>query len=135
MAKAPRDTPGILGELPSLGREALALEWASIFHCPAPTRVHAPFLRAAIAWQLQRDASEYRGSAGAGKLRRALHTKGTPALAAGTRLVREWRGQVHQVEVTGDGFRYRDQHYRSLSAIARAITGTAWSGPAFFGLR
>jgi hypothetical protein len=53
----------------------------------------------------------------------------------GTRLIRDWRGERHQVTVLDDGFAYRDERYGSLSAIARAITGTRWSGPAFFGLK
>jgi hypothetical protein len=58
-----------------------------------------------------------------------------PALKPGTRLVREWRGRTHEVLVLDDGFAWQGRHYRSLSAIARKITGTAWSGPLFFGLK
>ncbi len=53
----------------------------------------------------------------------------------GTRLIREWRGVEHQVTVLDDGFEYQGQRYKSLSVIARTITGTRWSGPIFFGLR
>ena len=53
----------------------------------------------------------------------------------GTRLIREWDGRRHEVTVTREGFEYEGLPYRSLSAIARAITGTRWNGPAFFGLR
>ena len=53
----------------------------------------------------------------------------------GTRLVREWQGREHAVTVLTDGFEYLGRPYKSLSAVARAITGTRWSGPAFFGLR
>jgi len=53
----------------------------------------------------------------------------------GTVLVREWDGQRHEVIVQRDGFEYQGRPYRSLSAIARKITGTQWNGPAFFGLR
>ena len=56
-------------------------------------------------------------------------------LKPGTRLVREWRGEIHQVTVLDDGLEYRGSHYDSLSEIARSITGTRWSGPLFFGLR
>lgn len=54
---------------------------------------------------------------------------------AGTRLIREWQGIEHQVTVRIDGFEYQGRPYKSLSAIARAITGTRWNGPLFFGLR
>jgi hypothetical protein len=56
-------------------------------------------------------------------------------LTPGTQLVREWQGRVHRVQVTDRGFEYQNNTYRSLSYIARLITGTSWSGPAFFGLR
>lgn len=52
----------------------------------------------------------------------------------GTRLVREWNGRNHTVEVLEQGFLCDGQRYRSLSAVARAITGARWSGPRFFGL-
>jgi hypothetical protein len=50
-------------------------------------------------------------------------------------LLREWRGRSHEVLVLNDGFCWQATRYRSLSAIARKITGTAWSGPLFFGLK
>jgi len=53
----------------------------------------------------------------------------------GTRLIREWKGVEHCVTVLDDGYEYRGAKYTSLSPIARAITGTRWSGPLFFGLR
>ena len=56
-------------------------------------------------------------------------------LKVGTRLVREWHGQVHQVLICERGYEYRDRSYGSLSQIAREITGTSWSGPRFFGLK
>jgi hypothetical protein len=56
-------------------------------------------------------------------------------LKPGTRLVREWHGEVHQVTVLGHGVEYRGTTYRSLSEVARLITGTRWSGPLFFGVK
>src|SRR5205823_9384167 len=58
-----------------------------------------------------------------------------PQLKPGTRLMREWQGRTYEVVVLDDGFSWQGTQYRSLSAIARKITGTAWSGPLFFGLR
>jgi hypothetical protein len=54
---------------------------------------------------------------------------------AGTRLIREWRGAEHNVTVRQEDFEYRGLPYKSLSAIARAITGTRWNGLVFFGLK
>ena len=58
-----------------------------------------------------------------------------PGPRAGTRMVREWQGKLHEVVTLEDGFTYNGHKYRSLSEIARAITGTRWSGPAFFGFK
>jgi hypothetical protein len=60
---------------------------------------------------------------------------GSVRLKPGTKLVREWRGRVYQVLVLEEGFRFEDRSYRSLTQIARNITGAAWSGPRFFGLK
>lgn len=70
------------------------------------------------------------------QLREAGQIKIAPssAMKPGSRLIREWQGKLHEVSVRDDGFVYRDRKYRSLSAIAHDITGTRWSGPAFFGL-
>ena len=54
---------------------------------------------------------------------------------AGTRLVREWQGMVQTVTVTADGYEWQGRPYQSLSAVARAITGTRWNGWTFFGLK
>ena len=58
-----------------------------------------------------------------------------PRLKPGTRLIREWQGRTHEVVVGENGFLWQQAQYRSLSQIARAITGTRWSGPVFFGLK
>lgn len=57
-----------------------------------------------------------------------------PRLKLGTRLVRQWHGKAYQVQVLEDGFEFEHRQYRSLTQIAREITGAAWSGPRFFGL-
>jgi hypothetical protein len=73
-------------------------------------------------------------------LAKTMETRGdlararTMMLKPGARLMREWRGETHDVRVLEDGFEWRGQRWRSLSAIAREITGTQWSGPRFFGL-
>jgi hypothetical protein len=56
-------------------------------------------------------------------------------MTTGTVLMREWHGKKHQVTVLEDGFLYRAKRFRSLSQIARLITGARWSGPLFFGLK
>jgi hypothetical protein len=65
----------------------------------------------------------------------AATIRARPELKPGTRLMREWQGRTYDVLVLDDGFSWQNTRYRSLSAIARKITGTAWSGPLFFGLK
>jgi hypothetical protein len=66
---------------------------------------------------------------------RTDHRRSRNGPVAGTRLVREWNGQRCEVTVVQGGYEYEGRRYQSLSSIARAITGTRWNGPAFFGLR
>lgn len=67
------------------------------------------------------------------KARRAKNPS-TPLYKPGTRLIREWQGVTHEVTIEKDSFIWNGHRYRSLSHIARDITGTRWSGPRFFGL-
>jgi hypothetical protein len=127
-----------LAELASLDRPALADRWIAAFGAPALKSCQAPLLRQALAWHLQMQA--LRGQSGVRETRRgraALKqaSVASPVLSPGTRLLRESQGRTHHVTVLAEGFAYDDRVWPSLSAIARAITGTRWSGPAFFGLR
>jgi hypothetical protein len=70
---------------------------------------------------------------GGNKAKRQTRADSRPV--AGTRLIREYQGVEHCVTVRDDDFEYQGLPYKSLSAIARAITGTPWSGPVFFGLK
>ena len=78
--------------------------------------------------QLRRIAQQFKKTGDATMPARA-------ALKPGTRLMREWQGRTYDVLVLDGGFSWQGTRYRSLSAIARKITGTAWSGPLFFGLK
>jgi hypothetical protein len=128
-----------LADLAQLDRVSLAERWAAAFGVPAPKSCQATLLRQALAWQIQMDALKARSGAreaqrGAQALRQAGSTVAR-GLTPGTRLLREWQGRTHHVTVVSDGFEYDEQVWPSLSAIARSITGTRWSGPLFFGLR
>jgi hypothetical protein len=78
--------------------------------------------------QLRRIAQQFKETG-------AATIRARPELKPGTRLVREWQGRTYDVLVLDDGFSWQGTRYRSLSAIARKITGTPWSGPLFFGLK
>ena len=126
-----------LRELAALNRSTLVTRWTVAFGCPAPRHVQAPLLRLALGWHLQMVAS------GRAHLARKvvampvakLKRRRVRPLVPGTRLLREWQGMTHDVTVTAKGFEYAGAKYGSLTAIAKQITGTAWSGPLFFGLR
>ncbi len=64
-----------------------------------------------------------------------MKSKSATSVTPGARFIREWNGSTHVVEVVEGGFIWNGMRHRSLSAIARAITGTKWSGPRFFALR
>ena len=128
-----------LAELTTLDRAALARRWTAAFGVPAPKSCQATLLRQALAWHLQMQALQTRSGVretrrGKNALKQASAIT-SPSLSLGTRLLREWQGRTHHVTVVVEGFAYDNRVWPSLSAIARAITGTRWSGPAFFGLR
>jgi hypothetical protein len=129
--------------LEALGTAELRVRWSEAYGAPPPARWSSKLLVRGLAHRIQEDAlgglaPELRGRLAdlAARLAHDPNASSRPPrrLQPGTRLIREWRRERHQVTVLDDGFAYRDQRYRSLSAIARVITGTRWSGPAFFGL-
>jgi Protein of unknown function (DUF2924) len=134
-----------LGDLPDMTRAQLFDTWARVVGKPVIRSASRELLVNAIAWHLQ--ARQHGGLTPAvqRKLERlaAAIDRGEPVrplaaserLCPGATLERAWRGEIHSVAVLADGFAYRGQRYRSLSEIARRITGTRWNGPAFFGLR
>lgn len=123
--------------LEKMDRAALAAAWSQIMASPVPKGLSQPFLRRFLAFELQ--ARRYGGlpKGFAARLRAATRAGArpkAPSLRPASRLMREWNGRTHVVDVTEDGFLWNGQPYRSLSAIAREITGARWSGPRFFGL-
>jgi hypothetical protein len=99
-----------------------------------PPKVSAGLLRLALAHYLQSKVMGGVTKAMERKLQEIAGGQTSVRVNAGTRLVREWRGKVHMVTVSDDGrYRWHEQDWNSLSEIAREITGTRWSGPAFFG--
>ena len=130
-----------LGRLAELPPEELREEWVRRFGAPAPS-LSPDLLRLGIGYKLQeqRLGGISRGTRSllrqvAARVVEGAETKPLPRkLTSGTRLVRDWHGMGHTVIVLDQGFEFNGQHWRSLTAIAKAITGTAWNGPRFFGL-
>ncbi len=122
-----------LADLKTIQRRELQAIWQLLFNCPAPKSVQEYLLRLIIGWQIQVNA--HSGLSAIEKRQLMADPSGTITPSVGSRLIRVWQDETHQVTVLDDGFLYRDRKWKSLSAIARAITGMAWSGPVFFGLK
>jgi len=125
-----------IAALQGMSSAALKAEWSRLTGTVCP-RISPAMLRLALAWEYQARAL--------GGLPRTTQQKlaqlaggrsSTREAKAGMRLTREWNGAVHVITIGEDRvIRWNDREWRSLSEVARAITGTRWSGPAFFGLR
>ncbi len=133
-----------LAELERASPAELRARWERAYKHPAPKRASRDLLLRALAYHIQERVEGGLSKAARKRLDHLANPKGNdsrpprpalPRLRPGTHLIREWRGAVHQVTVSEDGFDYRGARYASLSRIAREITGTRWSGPLFFGLR
>jgi hypothetical protein len=124
----------------SLGVDSLRMRWRLTFGFMPPAALTKDLIARMIAHRLQEDTFGGLDRATA-KLLDAYargdraRTELTRRLKPGTVLVREYQGERHTVTVVPDGFVWHQTTYGSLSTIARAITGTAWNGPRFFGLR
>ena len=120
----------------------LQTEWSRVYRAEPPIRLSRDLLLRGVAYRVHEHA--YGGLSLSTKRRlRTLsegfdRREGTGAaplkLKPGTKLVREWHRQVHTVSVLDNGFEYQGETYRSLTGIARRITGSGWSGPRFFGV-
>lgn len=137
-----------IGRLAGLSRKELAERWVKAFRCPPPSGVKRQLLERGIAWHLQarhfgglspailrtlRANAPDRTSSSVSK-DSSRNLRPAKSLAPGTRLLREWHGRTHCVDVVENGFVHEGKTYSSLSAIARTITGARWSGPRFFRL-
>ena len=130
------DVDVLIAALPDLSFAELKDEWRRFTGTSLP-RVSAALLRLALAWAYQARASGGLSRETIRKLDQLAAAKTTTRTAQpGMRLVREWNGKAHVVMVGDDGIiRWNEREWRSLSEVAKAITGTHWSGPAFFGLK
>lgn len=128
--------------LKDLDRKALAAAWLQAFGRPIPPKLYKTTVVMLLGYRLQElklgglspETRRYLNSllprANGGKAAQPVRR-----LKPGTRLQRTWQGRIYSVTVVEGGYEYAGKPYASLSVIARAITGTAWSGPAFFGLK
>lgn len=121
--------------LARLDLEGLRAEWRRRYG--PPPRLRSPDLvRRMLAWRIQVAAFGGLDAETRRQLRRPSAARAlAPAPTPGTRISREWQGVVHEVEVVAGGFVHDGRQFASLSEVARAITGSRWNGPRFFGLR
>lgn len=129
--------------LPKLERSQLLDLWRVNFGRKAPEGIRREVMIPVLSYRIQERAYGGLGKDVLAKLRSqqrdrsntAARSASSATIKIGTRFVREWHGESHEVTVTDEGFEYRKARYKTLSEIARKITGTRWSGPLFFGLR
>ena len=131
-------------ELPGLSKPQLLEIWAQNFKTPPPSNLRKDLMVPILAYRIQE--REYGGLSHRARIRLkeiavSLRPHKGPLRdndsgpQTGTKLIRSWKGEVHEVSATGTGYVYRGKTYSSLSRIAREITGTRWSGPLFFGVK
>jgi Protein of unknown function (DUF2924) len=132
-----------IADLAALSTDELRQRWAEFYRVTPTSRISRDVLVRGVAFRLQEDAHGGLGKSCRRQLRRLAETlRDEGAIPAaqgqtfklGTKLIREWKGKVHEVVIAGDGYEWGGKRYRSLSQVARSITGTRWSGPRFFGL-
>jgi len=133
-----------IAKLPTFNKPQLLQIWAQNFKTPPPPTLRKDLMVPILAYRIQE--REYGGLSHRARTRlkeiaASLRTHKGPirntdsAPDTGTKLMRSWKGEVHEVLATASGYVYRGKSYSSLSRIAREITGTRWSGPLFFGVR
>src|SRR3982074_881362 len=132
-----------IGRLPALGLLELRNRWKTLFGHSAPKSLRRNFLARAVAYQMQVEA--YGGLSVATKRRlvemlSAVRNGDANAMLGsrikpGTQMIRQWQNTTHTVTALAEGFEWNGRNYKSLSAVANAITGTNWNGFAFFGVK
>jgi len=131
-----------LVQLATMKRQELQSLWQKLFGRQPSSRLHRETLVLILGYRIQEKAYGGLKESLARKLRefaedsstgRKIVVKSMLRPKIGTRFIREWKARLHEVTVLENGYEYDNRTYRSLSEIAHLITGTKWSGPAFFG--
>jgi hypothetical protein len=121
--------------LAGLNLQALRAAWTSRGFGPPPALRSPELLRHMLAYRLQAAVFGDLDAETRRSLRRRTSALKLAEASVGSKIAREYLGEVHEVEVVPGGYRYAGEVHASLSTIARKITGTRWNGPRFFGLR
>lgn len=132
MKRRCKSVAGDVQRIAAMSLQELRVEWERRYG-DAPKHRSPEMLRRVLAWRVQADA--YGGFDAATRRLLEADTPVKIAPVAGMRLAREWAGRRHEVIVIESGVVYKGETYKSLSEVARHITGIRWNGPRFFGLR
>jgi Protein of unknown function (DUF2924) len=133
-----------IGRLPALSLLELRNRWKTLFGHPAPKSLRRNFLARAAAYQMQVEAYGGLSVATKRRLREIANAVrngdanamlGINRIKPGTQMIRQWQKTTHKVTALRQGFEWDGRTYNSLSAVAKAITGTNWNGFAFFGIK
>ena len=133
-----------LAQLSTMKRQELQSLWQKLFGRQPSSRLRRETLLPILGYRIQEKTYGGLKESLSRKLRELAEdcpTDRKPVVKSilrpkiGTRFIREWKGRLHEVTVLENGYEYDNRTYRSLSEIAHLITGTKWSGPAFFGIR
>jgi hypothetical protein len=133
-----------LDSLPTMSKDALSALWQQLYESPSSHQLRRQLMIRILAYRIQEQAFRELNPSAHQRLRQmaralerdpAAEISDAPSFKPGTRLIRQWQDQTHVVTVKEKGYEYQGSNYRSLSEVARLITGTRWSGPSFFGLK
>ncbi|MEM9710315.1 MAG: DUF2924 domain-containing protein [Pseudomonadota bacterium] len=131
----PEDLSDQIAEIDGFDRSACLDRWRTAFGRSPPKHLSQPFMKKVLIWDLQTRMLSGVSAKTERRLKQVAAGKSVPLVAKpGSHLVREWNGRTYQVEVTDEGYIMDGRLWRSLSAVARHITGARWSGPRFFGV-
>jgi len=124
-------------ELSAMSRDELVGGWRNHFGTQPSKRMRSNTLARILSCEQQWEQSGENRAAIRRKLERVIEgdRKSVPAASEGTRFIREWHGREHIVDVIDGAYHWNGKSWKSLSAIAREITGARWSGPRFFGVK
>ena len=137
-------TSADIAALPAMNKAQLLKIWERTFPTPPPAKLRKELIVPILAYRMQEVVHGGLSRTARTRLQRLIDERPTSlarvrkersASQPASKLIRSWGGEIHEVLITPEGYVYRGETYRKLSPIARRITGTQWSGPAFFGTK
>ena len=137
-------TSANIAALPAMNKTQLLQVWERTFPTPPPPKLRKELMVPILAYRIQEAVHGGLSRTARARLQRLIDERPTSsarvrkersASQPASKLIRSWGGEIHEVLITAAGYIYRGETFQKLSPIARRITGTQWSGPAFFGTR